>query len=125
VEKALEALIERVTKERFAEVRKPRKAAAEVDPSSGSRHIPSAIQREVFERDRGRCTFTDELGRKCEEKGWLEFDHLDGFARTHLHDASRIRLLCRAHNQYAAERMYGRDFSFSTSKATETLAVLS
>ena len=110
VEKALDALIERVTKERFSEVRKPRKTAAEVEPSAGSRHIPSAIQRAVFERDGGRCTFTDEHGRRCEEKGWLEFDHLDGFARTHLHDAGRIRLLCRAHNQYAAERMYGRDF---------------
>ena len=108
VEKALDALIERVTKERFGEVRKPRRTAAE--PVSGSRHIPSAIQREVFERDSGRCTFTDERGRRCEEKGWLEFDHLDGFARTHLHDADRIRLLCRAHNQCAAERMYGRDF---------------
>ena len=110
VEKALEALIERVTKERFAEVRNPRKATPQEGPSSDSRHIPSAIQRTVFERDSGRCTFTDEHGRRCEEKGWLEFDHLDGFARTHLHDAGRIRLLCRAHNQYAAERMYGRDF---------------
>ena len=110
VEKALEVLIERVTKQRFAQVRKPRKATAEVEPLTGTRHIPSAIQREVFERDSGRCTFTDERGRRCEEKGWLEFDHLDGFARTHLHDADRIRLLCRAHNQCAAERMYGRDF---------------
>jgi hypothetical protein len=108
MEKALEVLIERVTKERFAEVRKPRRTAAE--PISGSRHIPNAIQREVFERDGGRCTFTDEQGRRCEEKGWIQFDHLDGFARTHLHDAGRIRLLCRAHNQHAAERMYGREF---------------
>ena len=34
----------------------------------------------------------------------------DGFARTHLHRADRIRLLCRAHNQHAAEQMYGRAF---------------
>jgi hypothetical protein len=110
VEKALDALIERVTKERFAEVRKPRKTATEVEASSGSRHIPSVIKRAVFERDGGRCTFTDERGRRCGETGGLEFDHVDGFARTHLHDADRIRLLCRSHNQYAAERMYGRDF---------------
>jgi hypothetical protein len=108
VEKALDALIERVTKERFAEVRKSRKTAIEAEASSVSRHIPSAIKRAVFERDGGRCTFTDERGRRCGETGGLEFDHLDGFARTHLHDADRIRLLCRSHNQYAAERMYGR-----------------
>jgi len=110
VERALEVLIERVTKERFAEARKPRKTATEGEASSGSRHIPSAIKRAVFERDGSRCTFTDERGRRCGETGGLEFDHLDGFARTHLHDADRIRLLCRSHNQYTAERMYGRDF---------------
>jgi hypothetical protein len=110
VERALEALIERVTKERFAQVRKPRKAAAEGQAATDSRHIPNAIKREVFERDRGRCTFTDERGRRCGEPGWLEFDHLDGFARTHVHRADEIRLLCRGHNQHAAEKMYGREF---------------
>ena len=110
VEKALEVLIDRVTKERFAEVRKPRKTATVEETSSGSRHIPNAIKRAVFERDGGRCTFTDEHGRRCAETGGLEFDHLDGFARTHLHEVDRIRLLCRRHNQYVAEQMYGRDF---------------
>ena len=73
-------------------------------------HIPDAIKRVVFERDAGRCTFTDELGRRCPEAGALEFDHVDGFARTHVHRAEDIRLLCRAHNQHAAEQMYGRAF---------------
>ena len=64
----------------------------------------------VYERDEGRCTFVDERGRRCSETGALEFDHIDGYARTYEHDANRIRLLCRAHNQHAAEQMYGRDF---------------
>src|SRR5207248_9939937 len=68
------------------------------------------FKRAVFERDAGRCTFTDKRGRRCSETGGLEFDHQDGFARTHLHRADRIRLLCRAHNQHAAEKMYGRAF---------------
>ncbi|MFL5312540.1 MAG: hypothetical protein ACJ79H_19060, partial [Myxococcales bacterium] len=41
------------------------------------------------------------------ETGGLEFDHIDGFARTRLHRADRIRLLCHAHNQHAADKMYG------------------
>jgi hypothetical protein len=85
VERALDLLIEQVTKERFAQVRKPRKIVAEGEAPTDSRHIPSAVKREVFERDRGRCTFTDERGRRCAEPGWLEFDHLDGFARTQVH----------------------------------------
>ena len=58
----------------------------------------------------GRCTFVDVGGRRCAETGYLEFEHVDGFAQTHVHDAARIRLLCRAHNQHAAERVYGRAF---------------
>jgi len=110
VEKALEVLIEQVKKERFATGRKPRQAPVKDADASCSRHIPDAIKREVFERDGGRCTFSDEHGRRCAETGALEFDHRDGFARTRLHRADRIRLLCRGHNQGAADHMYGRAF---------------
>jgi hypothetical protein len=109
-ERALGVLIEQVKKERFGTGRKPRQAPAENAEPSWSRHIPDAIKREVYERDGARCTFTDDDDRRCSETGALEFDHLDGFARTRLHQADRIRLLCRAHNQHAAEQMYGRAF---------------
>jgi len=33
----------------------------------------------------------------------LEFDHLDGFARTRSHDPERIVLRCRGHDQHEAE----------------------
>ncbi len=109
-ETALDLLIEHVKKERFATGRTARQGSTEGTGESCSRHIPDSIKRAVFERDGGRCTFTDEHGRRCAETGALEFDHRDGFARTHLHRADRIRLLCRAHNQHAAEKMYGRAF---------------
>jgi hypothetical protein len=109
-EKALDSLIENVKKERFATGRKARQASPEDIGESSSRHIPDAIKREVFERDGSRCTFVAESGRRCAETGALEFDHRDGFARTHLHRADRIRLLCRGHNQHAADQMYGRAF---------------
>jgi hypothetical protein len=51
-----------------------------------------------------------EQGRRCAEAGALEFEHLDGFARTGEHSAERITLRCRSHNQHAADRMYGRAF---------------
>ena len=109
-EKALDLLIDQVKKERFATGRKARHTPSENLDESCSRHIPDRIKREVFERDGGRCTFADDRGRRCTETGALEFDHVDGFARTHLHRADRIRLLCRAHNQHAAEQLYGRAF---------------
>jgi 5-methylcytosine-specific restriction endonuclease McrA len=109
LEMALDLLVDWTRKERFAAGRKGRKSKDEESPSS-SRHIPDAIKRAVYERDGGRCTFTDEQGRRCSETGMLEFDHVDGFARTGRHEVDGLRLLCRAHNQYAAEQMYGRAF---------------
>ena len=109
-ERALEVLIEQVKKERFAVGGKPRRTSEAASHEGRSRHIPNAIRRKVYERDAGRCTFTDQSGRRCAATANLEFDHIDGFALTHLHDADRIRLLCRAHNQHAAERTYGRAF---------------
>ncbi|MFL5248661.1 MAG: HNH endonuclease, partial [Myxococcales bacterium] len=109
-DKALDSLIEKVEKERFAAVGKPRTEAIEVAGPASSRQVPAAIRRYVYGRDGGRCTFVDERGHRCKETGFLEFDHLDGFARTHLHDPERIVLRCRAHNQHEAEKMYGREF---------------
>ena len=47
-------------------------------------------------------------GRRCPETGFLELDHVDGYARTRSHATDAMRLLCRAHNQHAAELVYGR-----------------
>jgi hypothetical protein len=113
VERAIDLLIADVKKKRFGVGRKPKPsaAAASTDGEGAStRHVPALIRREVYERDGGRCTFIDAGGRRCAEMGGLEFDHVDGFARTGTHSASGIRLRCRAHNLYAAEQMYGRAF---------------
>jgi hypothetical protein len=109
-EKALDSLIEKVEKERFAVVRKPRTDATEVAGCASSRQVPAAIRRYVYARDGGRCTFVDARGHRCKETGLLELDHLDGFARKHWHDPERIVLRCRGHNQHEAEKMYGREF---------------
>jgi len=111
VERALDLLIDHVKKERFGVGRKPRQpSVVAVKEEASSRHIPDAIKRKVYQRDTGRCTFVDDRGRRCLAMGNLEFEHVDGFALTHLHDEDRIRLMCRAHNQHAAEKLYGRAF---------------
>jgi hypothetical protein len=109
-DKALDLLIEKVETERFAKVRKPRETLRDDAATASSRHIPDAIKRAVHERDGGRCAFVDERGKRCEETGGLEFDHIEGFARTHVHEVDKIRLLCIAHNGHAAEQIYGRAY---------------
>jgi hypothetical protein len=111
IDRALDVLIAEVMKERFGVGRKPRSTAANAEQREVvTRHIPDPIKREVFERDGGQCTFVREDGRRCEERGALEFEHRSGFARTGTHSVAEITLLCRAHNQYAADKMYGREF---------------
>ena len=64
----------------------------------------------VYSRDEARSAFVDKRGKRCEETGMLQFDHIDGFAETRSHDKERIRLLCFRHNQLLAEQRYGREF---------------
>jgi len=109
-DKALDVLIAKVLKERFAVGRKPRRAVAPGPVASGSHEAPDAMKREVYDRDEGRCAFVDEYGNRCPETGFLEFDHIEGYARTHEHDVKTSRLLCRVHNQLLAEQLYGRRF---------------
>ncbi|MCA1829285.1 MAG: HNH endonuclease [Myxococcales bacterium] len=105
---ALKVFVADVKKERFAIGRKRRNVPTA--KLTVSRHVPDAVRRAVYERDGGRCTFIDDRGKRCDEKGRLELDHVEGFARTHRHDVESLRLLCRAHNQHAADLLYGRAF---------------
>jgi len=73
-------LIEDVKKERLALAGRPGRRRRRMSAARAT--SPDAIKRAVYERDGGRCTFADERGRRCGETGALEFDHVDGFART-------------------------------------------
>jgi hypothetical protein len=108
LDRALDALIGQVEKRKFAATNKPRASAAR--PSVRRRHIPAAVRREVWERDGGRCTFESDAGRRCGARRMLEFDHADPVARGGEATVERIRLRCRAHNQYEAERAFSKPF---------------
>ncbi|HEY2954716.1 MAG TPA: HNH endonuclease, partial [Candidatus Eisenbacteria bacterium] len=94
-----------------AEVEK-RKFGATARPgrSRGSRHIPAAVRRAVHERDGGRCAFVSDAGKRCAATRFLEIDHIEPVARGGEATLENLRLLCRAHNQYAAEREFGVEF---------------
>ena len=107
--RGLELLVADVKRKRFASgMERPRARSSESVASHPSRAIPAAIRREVYERDEGRCTFVSETGRRCSSREFLEFHHLDPWARCQQHRADRIVLVCRGHNQHAAVCDYGR-----------------
>jgi hypothetical protein len=78
-------------------------------PRRRGRHIPASVRRAVFERDEGRCTYSDGSGRRCAETHGLEFHHLIPFARGGEHTEANLTLRCRSHNALAAEEDFGRE----------------
>jgi 5-methylcytosine-specific restriction endonuclease McrA len=109
IERAVTEKLERLEGRRFARTSRPRKGLAETDTSPSSRHIPSAVRRAVRERDGNRCSYLDESGRRCSERGRLEYHHRHPFGLGEDHSPKNIRLMCRAHNAYLAEHDYGRE----------------
>lgn len=105
MDRALTLLLAETKRKKFGQVKKPREANSQSEKSS--RHIPSEIKREVVQRGGLSCSFVGTDGRKCESRDFLEFDHQELWSRFQRHRASEIRLLCRTHNQYAAELALG------------------
>ena len=108
---ALDALIEKLERRKFAATNRPRQAPRAGQPNGGSsRHIPAHVRRAVWERDGAQCTFVSESGRRCSARKLLEYDHVEPVARGGTATVAGIRLCCRAHNQYAAECVFGAEF---------------
>jgi len=112
VDRALDALIERLERRKFAAISRPRRApaAAPARPAMRPRTVPAQVKRAVWQRDQGRCAFVSGECRRCSARARLEFDHVTPVARGGTARAEGMRLLCRAHNQFEAQRVFGRVF---------------
>jgi 5-methylcytosine-specific restriction endonuclease McrA len=111
--RSLVALIAQTEKRKAAvgcKPRRPRGAELTRRSEARRRHVPAQERRTVWERDGGRCTGVSETGRRCEERRFLEFDHVIPVARGGRSTADNLRLRCREHNQYEAERIFGAEF---------------
>jgi hypothetical protein len=104
-DRALTALIEDLGKKKFGKTVRPRRSRG---PAPGSRHIAAAVRRAVWKRDGGRCAFAGGGGRRCNERGFAEFHHVDPYGVGGDATVETIELRCRAHNNYEAELFYGR-----------------
>jgi len=103
---ALETLKAKLEKQKFGRTERPGKRRGSKD----ARYVPDAIKREVWARDGGRCTFVGTGGKRCDARETLEYDHVKAVARGGETSAANVRLLCKAHNQFEAERVFGSRF---------------
>jgi 5-methylcytosine-specific restriction endonuclease McrA len=88
-------------------------------PRWRGRYVPAAVRRAVFARDQGRCTCTGDSGQRCRETSGLELHHLRAFAHGGQHTEENLTLRCRAHNDLAAEKDFGRDYIELVRDSTE------
>ncbi len=105
---ALDALLTTLAREKFGATARPRTAQsrAGTDP----RHVPSDVKRAVHARDGEQCAFVSEEGERCLERGFLELDHRTPVARGGQATIDNTRVLCKSHNRYEAERIFGAAF---------------
>lgn len=111
-DEALETLLEKKDPERKI-ARMEQKETKEVKtepkstPQTVSRYIPQQIRREIWKRDNGRCTFQSKEGKKCNEAGMLEIDHVHPFALDGKNKVENLQLLCAPHNKWRAQKTFG------------------
>ncbi len=122
-DRALDALISQLEVRKLGvSTRDLRRECSGSDRGTPSRYIPAAVRRAAWERDGGRCTFVSITGGRCRSRQFLEFDHVEPVARGGKATVCNIRLRCRAHNQYEAERAFGRDFMRQKRQETRVAA---
>ncbi len=77
---------------------------------SNSRYIPSEVRERVFERAGHQCEYKARDGTRCSSKTGLEIEHERPFAIYRSHEERHLKVLCRRHNRFMAERVYGTKF---------------
>jgi hypothetical protein len=104
LDRALTALLAAIAQRKFAATETPRASAG---TAARSRHIPAEVRRAVWRRDLGRCAFVGTKGRRCAERGFLEFHHVRPYAAGGEATVKNIQLRCRSHNGLEARAYFG------------------
>jgi 5-methylcytosine-specific restriction endonuclease McrA len=105
VESAVELLLAELERKRMARTKRARSPTSHV-PKRG--RVSAAVRRRVFERDGLKCSYVSPDGRRCDARAFLELDHVEPRAHGGADDDANLRVRCRAHNQFAAEQVFGR-----------------
>jgi 5-methylcytosine-specific restriction endonuclease McrA len=88
---------------------RPKRKVTPKAPRKDPAAIPAELRRQVWERDGGCCAWVGSDGRRCASRWQLEVDHVDPVARGGRATLDRLRLLCRKHNFWHAEQVYGEE----------------
>jgi len=112
---ALTLLLETVEKRKLGAAARPRPRApirpgtdrSGRKPAPRSRDVPRAVKRMVWRCDGGQCAYVATSGRRCSERTFLEFHHVQPHAKQGPATVVNISLRCWRHNQHEAELIFG------------------
>jgi 5-methylcytosine-specific restriction endonuclease McrA len=106
MERAVDLLLVELEKKRMG---RAKRARPRVQRAAKRGRVTVAVRRQVFERDGLKCSYVSPDGRRCDARAFLELDHVEPRARGGADDVANLRVRCRAHNQHAAEQVFGRE----------------
>jgi hypothetical protein len=104
-------LLEKVEKTKLGAAARPRPSRpirpGTDKPALRSRDVPRAVKRATWGRDAGQCAFVSSTGRRCTERTFHEFHHVQAYAKQGPATVGNISLHCWRHNQYESELIFG------------------
>jgi hypothetical protein len=105
-DRALTLLVRYLERKRFSATDRPRQGRR---PARGPRSVGASVKRAVAIRDGERCAFIGKGGRRCNERAFVEFHHVDPHVLdpTSTASADAISLRCQAHNKYEETLYFG------------------
>jgi 5-methylcytosine-specific restriction endonuclease McrA len=77
---------------------------------SKSRYIPSEVRERVLARAGHQCEYRGKDGTRCSSRTGLQIEHSRPFAVYRSHEERFLKALCKRHNLFQAERVYGAGF---------------
>ncbi len=105
IERGLDLVLAELEKKKLGKTDKPRR-------SPGTKHgdFSRQARREIYERDGEQCTYTSPSGERCQTRAFVQLDHENPRACGGAGTTRNGRLLCRAHNLFEAEKVFGRKY---------------
>jgi 5-methylcytosine-specific restriction endonuclease McrA len=77
---------------------------------SNSRYLSPAIRRQVYLRDKGRCSFRDPVsGRVCGSSFQTQIEHVVPISLGGTSELGLLKILCRSHNLWTGIEKLGKD----------------
>ncbi len=105
IERGLDLVLADLEKKKLSKTKHPKR-------SRGTKHgdFSRQARREIYERDGEQCTYVSPSGERCRARAFVQLDHENPRACGGAGTTDNGRLLCRAHNLFEAEKVFGRPF---------------